>query len=36
MYTQLTGEERYHIYTMRKQPISLREIAKGMGDLIRA
>jgi len=30
-YTQLTAEERYHIYTMRKQAISLREIAKGMG-----
>ncbi|MFT5084022.1 MAG: IS30 family transposase [Lentisphaeria bacterium] len=30
-YTQLTAEERYHIYTMRKQSISLREIAKGMG-----
>ena len=30
-YTQLTAEERYHIYTMKKQSMSLRQIAKGMG-----
>ena len=30
-YKQLTEEERYHIYTMRQQDISLRQIAKGMG-----
>lgn len=30
-YTQLTEEERYHIYTMIKQDISLRQIAAGMG-----
>jgi IS30 family transposase len=30
-YTQLTAEERYHIYTMTKKGLSLREIAKGMG-----
>lgn len=30
-YTQLTKEERYHLYTMRKQNKSLRDIAKGMG-----
>ena len=30
-YTQLTAEERYHIYTMLGQEVSLRQIAKGMG-----
>jgi IS30 family transposase len=30
-YTQLTAEERYHIYTMTKQAISLRQIGNGMG-----
>jgi IS30 family transposase len=30
-YTQLTQEERYCLYTMRKQAISLRVIAKAMG-----
>lgn len=30
-YTQLTEAERYHLYTMRKQNRSLRDIAKGMG-----
>ena len=30
-YTQLTAEERYHIYTMLRQEVSLRQIAKGMG-----
>ena len=30
-YNQLTEAERYHIYTMKKQRSSLREIAKGMG-----
>ena len=30
-YNQLTEEERYHIYTMMKQSLSLRQIAKGMG-----
>lgn len=30
-YTQLTKEERYHLYTMRKQNKPLRDIAKGMG-----
>ena len=30
-YTQLTKEERYHLYTMRNQHLSFREIAKGMG-----
>jgi len=30
-YTHLTQEERYHIQTMRKQKISLSDIAKGIG-----
>lgn len=30
-YTHLTQEERYHIQTMRKQKVSLGDIAKGMG-----
>lgn len=30
-YTQLTQEERYHLSTMKKQSLSLREIGKGMG-----
>ena len=30
-YTQLTEPERFHLYTMRKQNQSFREIAKGMG-----
>ncbi len=30
-YTQLTEAERYHLYTLRKQNQSLRDIAKGMG-----
>ncbi len=30
-YIQLTSEERYHIYTLKKQGKSLREIDKGMG-----
>ena len=29
--TQLTEAKRYHLYTMRKQNTSIREIAKGMG-----
>jgi IS30 family transposase len=30
-YTHLTQEERYHIETMRKQKVSLNQIAAGMG-----
>lgn len=29
--TQLTEAKRYHLYTMRKQNTSIREIVKGMG-----
>jgi len=29
--TQLTKAKRYHLYTMRKQNTSIREIVKGMG-----
>ena len=29
--TQLTKEERYHLYTMRKPHLSLRDSATGMG-----
>lgn len=29
--TQLTEAKRYHLYTMRKQNTSIREMVKGMG-----